>query len=355
MSRIKRSISVLVGLPLLVLTACGATGDEGDSSQNSNGETVAEGSLRLGHVGSPGDVFDQSMDILIEELDEATEGRWTIEQYGSSQLGDERELIESVSMRTVDMALVTNAPIGNFVPEALFYDLPGLYQDIEHVEAVNNSEIVREYLAEALLAQDLRLLEVTHGGFRNMTNNSGPVETLDDLSGLSMRVQESPMINATYAALDGVTSVPIPMSEVYTALEQGVANAQENPAIMIRDFDLYEVQDFMTITEHSFFPRYILINEDVWQGIPEADQDLFLQAALEAAEFKNAYYVDETEQAIDELIEGGMNVNEPPEEFHEEFSQLMLDEVYPQFYEQIGGGDAEEGERIIQEIIDLAD
>lgn len=341
------AVSVVALLPL---TACG-----GESDNDEGAGVGSEGSLRVGHGGSPGDVISEALDIFAEQVDEGTDGRWTINHYGASQLGDERELIEAVSMGSVDMTIVTNSPIGNFVPEALFYDLPGLYSDIDHVEAVNESYVVNEYLADALLDQGLVFLATTHGGFRNMTNNRGPIENVEDLSGLTVRVQESPMIDATYSAVGGVNTVPIPISELYTALDSGVANAQENPTILVRDFDLAEVQDYMSITEHSFFPRHLLINEGVWETMSEEDQQVFLDAADEAAAFKNQYYRDESEQARQDLESLGMQINEPGESFHEEFYQLMEDEVYPEFVDDIGGGDAEIGQQIIDDIRDMAD
>lgn len=349
MNHHKKFFAGALTLPLL-LAGCG-NGDDGGGEAGDE----AGGAIQLGHTAPPGDVISQTLEEFSELVEDGTDGRWTVQLAGAGQLGDERELIESVSMGTVDATLVSNAPIGNFVPEALFYDLPGLYQSIEHVEEVNESPVMQEYLPEALLEENLMLLATTHGGFRSITNNRGPIETIDDLPGLTMRVQESPIINATYSALEGVTPVPVPISELYTALEQGVADAQENPAILVRDFDIHEVQDYMSLTEHSFFPRYIMINDDVWETIPEEDQNVILEAAAEAEDFKNTYYVEETQQALDDLTELGMEINEPDPEFNEEFTQLMIDEVYPQFYDQIGGGDAAEGERIVEEILALAD
>src|SRR5690606_27214259 len=113
-----------------------------------------------------GDVLYQSVDVMSEYVKEHTNGRYIIENYGSSQLGNERDLIEGVTLGTVDMTLVTNAPLGNFVQEALFYDLPGLYKNLEHVHRVAESPIVQEYFAEKTLEKNLRLLTVTDGGFR---------------------------------------------------------------------------------------------------------------------------------------------------------------------------------------------
>jgi tripartite ATP-independent transporter DctP family solute receptor len=262
-------------------------------------------------------------------------------------------LVEGVSLGTVDMTLVTNAPIGNFVQEALFYDLPGLYQDLDHVHAVADSELVQDYLAEALLREDLRLLGVTDGGFRNITNGRGPIETIDDLQGIKMRVQESPMIMATYGAIPGVTPVPVPIGDLYTSLDQGIVDAQENPAILVRDFKFFEVQDHMTLTGHSFFPRHLIINEDIWQSMSEEDQEAFRAAAEEMVQFKNDYYANETEQALEDLRDEGMEVIDPDSSFATEFNELMQAEVYPEFYDEIGGGDAKRGEDIVQQILDM--
>lgn len=339
----KRAVVGLVTATSLLLTAaCSGGGDE-------------EGrALRLGHGGAPGDILTQSVELFDKLVQEGTDGRWSVENYGASQLGNERDLVEGVSMGTVDMTLVTNAPIGNFVPEALFYDLPGLYQDLDHVHAVADSPIVEDHLAPALLEKDLRLLGVTDGGFRNITNSKRVVNTMEDLAGIKMRVQESPMIMATYEAIPGVSPVPVPIGDLYTALDQGVVDAQENPAILVRDFKFYEVQDHMTLTGHSYFPRHLLINESIWASMTEEDQQVFRDAAAEMVKFKNDYYAAETEAALAELEENGMEINEPDPSFKTELGELMKAKVYPQFYDEIGGGDAAKGEELVQQIIDLA-
>lgn len=340
---IKRTTIAAMVLPVLLLTACGE--DSGAASEG--------GTLRLGHGGAPGDILTQSVKHFNELVEEGTGGRWTVENYGASQLGNERDLVEGVSMQTVDMTLVTNAPIGNFVPEALFYDLPGLFQDLDHVHAVAESPIIEEHLAPALLSQNLRLLGITDGGFRNITNSKHPVQTLDDLSDIKMRVQESPLISATYAAIPGVTAVPVPIGDLYSALDQGIVDGQENPAILVRDFKFYEVQDYMTLTGHSYFPRHLLINENVWQSMSKEDQQVFMDAADSMVQFKNDYYAAETEQALTDLREAGMQITEPEAGFKAELGELMKSEVYAQFYEEIGGGDAAKGEQIIEQIAEL--
>lgn len=340
----KRMALSILAAPILLLAACGSDGEGSSDGQ----------ALRLGHGGAPGDILTQSVERFDELVQEGTDGRWSVENYGASQLGNERDLVEGVSLGTVDMTLVTNAPIGNFVPETLLYDLPGLYQDLDHVHAVAESSIIEDHLAPALLEKDLRLLGITDGGFRNITNSTREVHTIQDLSGIKMRVQESPMIMATYGALPGVTPVPVPIGDLYTSLDQGVVDAQENPAILVRDFKFDEVQDYLTLTEHSYFPRHLLINEGIWASMSEADQQVFRDAAAEMVEFKNDYYAAETEAALAELEQNGMEVIEPDPSFKDEFAELMQAEVYPEFYDEIGGGDAAKGEQLVQQIIDLA-
>lgn len=345
--KIRYALVAMVAASALVVTGCAGDGGGG------GGGGATSGVLKLGHGGAPGDVLTQSVDLLNELVQEGTDGRWSVENYGASQLGNERDLVEGVSMGTVDMTLVTNAPLGNFVPEALFYDLPGLYQDLDHVHAVAESSLIDDHLAPALLQKNLRLLGITDGGFRNITNSRGPISTLDDLEGIKMRVQESPMIMATYGAIPGVSPVPVPIGDLYTSLDQGIVDAQENPAILVRDFKFYEVQKYMTLTQHSYFPRHFLINESVWASLSDADQRVFEEAIAQVVTFKNDYYAAENQNALDELEAAGMAINEPDKAFSSALSELMRDKVYSQFYQDIGGGDAKKGEEIIQQIIDL--
>lgn len=332
----------------------GSSTDNSESGSNAASNAGKKPTvIKVGHGGAPGDVLNQSVDVFKKYVEEHTNGRYEIQNFGASQLGNERDLIEGVSLGTVDMTLVTNAPLGNFVPEALFYDLPGLFKGLDHVHKVAESPIVQEMLKEKLLGQQLRLLAVTDGGFRNITNNIRPIVDLSDLQGLKMRVQESPMIVATYNALPGVSPVPIPIGDLYSSLEQKIVDGQENPALLINDFKLYEVQKYLSLTEHSYFPRHLLINEKLWQKIPQEDQEIFLAAAKEMQAFKNDFYARENPKMIEQLKSYGMEVNEVSAEFKEQFSALMREKVYPEFYDEIGGGDAAKGQEIVEEIIKL--
>ena len=370
--RMRKWIVLLVAVLMVgvFLTACGSGktdggGSSGGNSSSSGGSGGGSGSggsgsgstskmvIKVGHGGAPGDVINQSVDVFKQYVEERTNGRYEIQNFGASQLGNERDLIEGVSLGTVEMTLVTNAPLGNFVPEALFYDLPGLFNGLDHVHKVAESPIVQEWLKEKLLGQNLRLLAVTDGGFRNITNNVRPIVELSDLQGIKMRVQESPMIVATYNAIPGVSPVPIPIGDLYSALEQKIVDAQENPALLINDFKFYEVQKYLSLTEHSYFPRHLLINENVWQKIPPEDQEIFLEAAKKLQTFKNDYYARENPKMIDELKSKGMEVNEVSAQFKEQFAALMQEKVYPEFYDEIGGGDAAKGREIVEEIIRL--
>lgn len=348
----KYVLNLFILLSAFLITACNGVSETSpkESTTTSNNETIT---IKLGHGGASGDILNQSVDLFSEYVEENTNGRYIIENYGASQLGNERDLIEGVSLGTVDMTLVTNSPLGNFVEEALFYDLPGLYTDLDHVHKVADSDIVREYFAEKTLEQNLRLLAVTDGGFRNFTNNIRPIYDMEDLSGIKMRVQESPLIRETYEALPGVSPTPIPIGDLYSALEQGVVDGQENPTILINDFKFAEVQKYLTLTGHSYFPRHLFINEDLWQTIPKEDQQVFLNGAKEMEAFKNNYYAEENVNVIEELKDQGMEVNEPNDAFLDDFFEIMKNEVYPKFYKEIGGGDEEEGKRIIDEIIDM--
>ena len=298
-------------------------------------------------------MLNQSIDLFAQYIADKTDGRYRIENYGSSQLGNERDLIEGVSLGTVDMTLVTTSPMANFIPEAQFYDLPALYKDLDHVHAVAESPVVTEMLAGKLLEKNLRMLAVTDGGFRNITNNVRPIVTMKDFAGIKMRVQESPMIIATYEAIPGVTPVPVPIGDLYTSLDQGIVDAQENPALLIRDFKLNEVQDYMTLTGHSYFPRLLMINENVWKSIEPADQAIFEAAADEMKKFKNAFYADADQKVLAELAESGMEIVEPGAGLMDDLFEIMKEQVYPKFYAEIGSGDEAAGRDIVDAIVKL--
>tara|TARA_R110002049_G_scaffold303306_3_gene497541 strand:- start:3684 stop:4694 length:1011 start_codon:yes stop_codon:yes gene_type:complete len=216
--------------------------------------------LKMGHAAStttPGHVAMEQVDA---ELRKRTEGRVGIEIFPSSQLGGERELIESIQLGNVDMAFVSSAPLAAFSPSFYVMDMPFLFKDRATVYGVLDGEIGQEMLA-GLSQVGVLGLGYWENGFRQLTNDKHEVRTLDDLAGLKMRTMENEVHIAAWRAV-GANPAPLSFGELFTALQQGTFDAMEGPINLFHSMKFNEVQHYISRTNHIYSPLVLLMNPD---------------------------------------------------------------------------------------------
>lgn len=216
--------------------------------------------LKMGHAAStttPGHVAMEQVDA---ELRKRTEGRVGIEIFPSSQLGGERELIESIQLGNVDMAFVSSAPLAAFSPSFSVMDMPFLFKDRATVYGVLDGEIGQEMLA-GLSQVGVLGLGYWENGFRQLTNDKHEVRTLDDLAGLKMRTMENEVHIAAWRAV-GANPAPLSFGELFTALQQGTFDAMEGPINLFHSMKFNEVQHYISRTNHIYSPLVLLMNPD---------------------------------------------------------------------------------------------
>lgn len=348
---------------LVVLSACGSNiskpetaqqkepvadaTNASDNKKTDNGKVV----FKLAHTGALDDVMNKASLKLSELVKERTNGRIDIQVFGASQLGNERDILEGLQLGTIDMGLVSNGPLSGFEPMAGFWDLPYLYKDLEHAHAVANSDIAKE-LEVKLDEAGLHVLSINDGGFRHITNSKRPIQKIEDLNGIKIRVMESAIMKATFDAVPGMAATPLPFGELYSSLEQGVVEAQENPVTLIDSMKFNEVQDYLSLTGHFYYPRYFFMNNDKFKSLSKDDQDIIVTAAEEASKYNNEQNVALEKSLLTDLKEKGMKINEVDSQFKDKFQKIMIEKVYPAFYEKIGGTE-EKGKEIIQKIQEL--
>lgn len=267
--------------------------------------------LRLAHVVNEQDGFHIAAEKFQELVEERTGGKVTVEIYPNAQLGDERTLLESMQVGTVDMGVITNGPVANFVEEIAVLELPFLFPSREAAYEVLDGPIGQDLLAE-LERVNLKGLAYAERGFRNLTNSRGPVSAPEDLDGLRLRVMENPVYVDTFRAL-GANAVPMAWTEALTAMQQGTIDGQENPVNVVHSFDLHETQTHMTMTRHTYAPALFVMGLPVWQQMPEAAQDVLQNAAQEAAEHERRVNAEMEAEQMQELREAGMEINEDPD------------------------------------------
>jgi TRAP-type transport system periplasmic protein len=238
-------------------------------------------SLKLGHPQSATSAFHAGAVVFAEEVAKRTNGRYKIDLFPSGSLGGEREMVESVQLGTLDFVVTSTGPVGNFVPDTLITDIPFLFRDYAHARAVLDGPIGQNILAK-FPAKGLVGLAWAENGFRHLTNSKREVKGPSDLSGVKLRTMENPVHMTAFRAL-GAQPAPMAFTELFTALQQGTVDGQENPIPVIVSSKFGQVQKHLTLTGHVYSPALIMTSATLFGSLPKADQDAMGEAAKAGA------------------------------------------------------------------------
>ena len=241
-------------------------------------------------------------------VNQYSNGTITVTVQPNSLLGGERDLIESVSMGTVAMALISTGPVPNFFPDFAVLDLPYLFPSAEIAYKALDGEVGTELLNQ-MTANDILGLGFWENGIRHVTNNVREIKTPEDLRGLKIRTMENDIHMNTYRHY-GASPTPMAMGEVFLALQQGVVDGQENPAINILTSRLNEVQKYMSLTGNFYSPSVLMLSKKIFDTMSKSQQDAVLRAAKEAKDWQRKYSQDNTAQAIADIKASGTLVTE---------------------------------------------
>ena len=248
------------------------------------------------------------IDTFAKEVEKRTSGRIKIQPFYSGSLGGERESIEAVQLGTQELTLTSTGPVPNFVPETRILDIPFLFRDKAHAHAVLDGPIGQELLTK-FGAKGMKALAWAENGVRHMTNNRRAVNSPEDLKGLKMRTMENPVHIAAYKGF-GIITTPMAFPEVFTALQQGTVDGQENPLSVIMAAKFEQVQKYMSLTGHVYSPAVILMNKAAFEKLSATDKQVFMDAAKEAVKANRARVAEDDAKGVTELRAKGMQIVE---------------------------------------------
>ncbi len=244
---------------------------------------AAEFTLKLGHIADPQNPYAQGAVKFSELVKGKTGGAVDVQVFPSSQLGNQRDLIEGLTFGTVDMTLTSTAVLGNFLPQAAVFDLPFIFRDIPH--AYKALDTVGMEICKPLEQRGIKVLAMWENGVRHMTNNRNPIRVPEDMKGLKIRVMEQPIYIEMMKAL-GASPTPMAFGELFTAMQQGVVDGQENPAAHIWTSRFFEVQKYISLTAHTYSAEPLLISMSVWSTLPEKYRTAIQEAANETRDWQ---------------------------------------------------------------------
>ncbi len=306
---------------VMVLAACG--GSEGGST----GDSDEVYTLQAGHSLPDDHPYHLGFLEMAENVEERTDGRVKIEVFANSEIGAERELTEGMGLGTVDLVVSSTAPVTNFVPELGVLDVPFLFKDRESAVEILEGDIGDELFAK-MEENGIVGLSWGENGYRHITNAIRPINTPADLKGLKIRTQENEIHLAAFEAL-GAQPTPMAWTEAITALQQGVVDAQENPAIVADQFSLYEAnQKYMTLTGHVYSVAVYMMSKQTYDELPEDLRDIVVEEGQKAGAAERDLIVEMEKESLQTLKDNGV-------EIIEEVDLAPFQEAVKPVYEQI--------------------
>lgn len=313
MKKMNRILLIVMAVVMVFsLAACGEKAPAEKTPANETPSASTEPTvIKLGMTINEQDSFYLCASKFSELVKERTNGAYDIQLFPNSALGDERTMLESMQMGTLDAGIITSGPFVNFVPEFGVLDMPFLFPNNEAAYKVLDGEVGKEILGK-LESSQLKGLAYAERGFRNLTNSVRPVKTADDIKDLKIRVMENEVYIAAFNSM-GVNAVPMAWTEALTALQQGTIQGQENPVNVIHAYKMWDSQKYVTMTRHAYAAAVITFSLDKFNDLPEDVQKVFLESAQEAAEYERAWVAENEATQIETLKSNGMEVIEDPD------------------------------------------
>lgn len=294
----------------------------------------AQTTLRFGYEAPRSDTQHIAAKKFNELLQAKSQGELKLSLFPDSTLGNAQTMIGAVRGGTIDLEMSGSPNFSGLVPQLNVIDIPFIFKNRTHAYAVLDGEIGQGLLAQ-LEAQGLKGLAFWDVGFRSFTNSKHPINTPEDIKGLKVRTNQNPMYIQAFSLL-GANPVPMPLSELYTALETRAVDAQEHPIGIVWSAKLYEVQKFLSLTNHGYTPLIVVMNKAKFDGLSPTLQQAVLEAAKEAGQYQRQLNLDNETAIIGKLQKAGVEVIEQVDTAP--FKAVIEADVRKAFIEKHGEG-----------------
>ena len=291
----------------------------------------AQTELKFGHVGSPGSLFAVSADEFAKRANAKLGDKYKIVVFGSSQLGDDSEMLQKIKVGTLDFALPSTV-MSSVVPGFGLFEMPYLVKDREHMKRIEK-EVVWPTLAPLAEKQGYKILAVWENGFRQITNNKHPINTPADLKGIKLRVPKGKWRVKMFQTY-GATPSAMGLSEVFAALQTGTMDGQENPLTQIYTSKFQEVQKFLSMTDHVYTPAYPVVSVQKFKTLPPDVQKILEDTAKEVQPFVYEQAAKMDGELLGKFKQAGVQVNQADKKSFIDASKP----IYEEFAEEVKGG-----------------
>jgi TRAP-type transport system periplasmic protein len=246
--------------------------------------------------------------VFAEEVDKLSGGKMKIRAFGAASLGSDVQMQQALIGGAQEMMVGSTATLVGITKEMALWDTPFLFNNAKEADVVLDGPVGTKVKAK-LEEKGLVGLVYWENGFRNLTNNTRAVNKLEDLNGIKLRVMQNNVFLDSFKTL-GANAVPLPFSELFSALETKAVDGQENPFNTILSSKFYEVQKYLTITNHVYSPWIVLVSKKFWDGLSPAEKNVLMKAAEKSRDFERKDTRDEAAKALADLKGKGMQINE---------------------------------------------
>ena len=299
----------------------------------------AEPTLKLGHVGDPGSLYEATANNFAECVN-AT-GKAKVEVYGSSQLGSDEEMLQKLKLGQIAFSLPSSI-MSSVAPTFGVFEMPYLIKDRDHMKKVRDT--MRSTFVDAAKTKGYQILGFWENGFRNITNNVRPIDKPADLDGIKLRTPKGTWRVKMFQSY-GANPTPMAFSEVFTALKTGVIDGQENPLAQIYSGKFQEVQKYLSMTGHVYSPAYLATSSRNWDSWDKDVQTAVQDCATKSSDFAYETSAQMDQDLVGKIEKAGVKVNEADKDAFIAASKP----IYEQFGKEVDGG-----QKLIDDIQALA-
>jgi len=290
--------------------------------------------IKFSHVVAEDTPKGQGAKYFQKIVEERTDGKVEVQVYPNAALYNDREAIEALKMNAIQMAAPSFSKFTGFVPELQIFDLPFLFNGREHLYRFHDSEVGQELL-KMVKARGLLGLAYWDNGFKQMTLDSHALIMPEDAKGEKFRIMSSKVLEEQFKAV-GASPQVLPFSEVYSALQQGVVDGQENTLSNTFTKKFHEVQNYMTLSNHGYLGYMLVTNQIFWNSLPQDLKSTLLECVDEATEYTNEKAAAMNEGYLEKISDSGrVEIHEMTGEERKAWKEEMM-EIYPEFYDVIG-------------------
>lgn len=318
----------------LLAVGCSKQSEPAPAETETEGEAKAEVIvIKVGHVEAEDRSTHQATLEFKKYVEEQTDGRVEIQIYPNGQLGGDEQMTEAVALGTLHMTMPATAALTMYDTKFGIGDMPFLFKNEQAAFNAMDGELGAKM--DELLPAELHNFGYNFNGVRNISNNVRPIHEPADLKGIKMRVMQSPVYIDLFETL-GANPTPIAFGEVYTALQQGIVDGQENAASLTYASKFHEVQKYYSLTGHTYSFLPVLINKKFYQGLPEDIQKILAEGARKyLIDYQRELELRDNDKYIQLIADSGVEVNEVTPENHQKFVEA-LKPMYDKYQQEFG-------------------